>query len=331
VQGLSGAAANDHGDVTDQTLRSYLLADYRLARAMAGARGPSVSVNLRNVSGRPLVLAHVARSTRSVRIWADDIYEGRTLRVRNDQSVEVLSYTSYAIGGEGPDYHALPVGNYIADIVGLPTATLFYLTPADSQSSMDVKLTWTPTKIRVLVVGTGKPELSRPESMASQQLGRALAQCGHSLVTGGWPGVDHVVAHEYAKYLARQHEPLEKYLTQVLEGPPSPDFEGGAVVQLSSSDKEFGESLGYADVVVVIGGLGGARRIVRMAIDRGIVVLPWAATGGAAEKAMTQIDFGAEEQWHWLTEPLSDPARVAELADRLASSIKPLVTEHASA
>jgi hypothetical protein len=74
---------------------------------------------------------------------------------------------------------------------------------------------------------------------------------------------------------------------------------------------------------------------VRLAMERGSVVIPWAATGGAAQKALDQTPIqnalAVAGDWHWLQESLSEPTRTAELADDIGELTATLIDTRRSA
>jgi hypothetical protein len=138
----------------------------------------------------------------------------------------------------------------------------------------------------VLVAGTGSTNLPPVCVEAAQAVGRLLAEAGYGLVTGGWAGVDYVVAASFVQALADPpgREP-PNWLTQVVPRGSVPDFPGGLVVEVPAGVAEYLLSVRLADTVVLIGGLGGTLRLARQAWEMGKPVLPLAWTGGDAEQA----------------------------------------------
>jgi 1,4-alpha-glucan branching enzyme len=157
------------------------------------------------------------------------------------------------------------------------------------QEELDVPIPWPPVSRVVVVAGTGHYELSQIEVWLSTAIGQMLAEAGHRLIVGGWQGVDHIVAREFA---ARSHlfgERVEERLTQVVPTDRNPDFPEGNVVRVPPGDSEFDQELRGADALVVIGGIGGTYRVVTEAVRLGIRVLPLAASGGDARRTFEDL------------------------------------------
>lgn len=130
----------------------------------------------------------------------------------------------------------------------------------------------------VLVAGTGKQHLSERIVATSEQLGQALAQAGYGLITGGWEGVDAIVAESFARRLQKLGRKSATLLRQVVKRGAEPSFAGGEVVSSGSEDDAWNLSIKLADAVVLVGGIGGTYETGRRARERGKPVLPLAST-----------------------------------------------------
>jgi hypothetical protein len=83
----------------------------------------------------------------------------------------------------------------------------------------------------VLVAGSGTSS-PLPEKIVevSRRLGRGLADSGFGLVSGGWQGVDHVVARSFAEAVKETEGNLGNRLIQFMERGRTPDFPAGRFV-----------------------------------------------------------------------------------------------------
>jgi hypothetical protein len=78
-------------------------------------------------------------------------------------------------------------------------------------------------------------------------------------------------------------------LIQVVPYGSQPRFRGGYVVYVEQGDREWVESVRYADVVVLVGGLGGTYETYLFAVQEQRPVFPIAGTGGDARQAFDDI------------------------------------------
>jgi hypothetical protein len=63
-----------------------------------------------------------------------------------------------------------------------------------------------------------------------RNIGRGLADSGFGLVSGGWRGVDHIVARSFAEAVKETEGNLDEQLIQFVEQDWTPDFPGGRFV-----------------------------------------------------------------------------------------------------
>jgi CheY-like chemotaxis protein len=103
----------------------------------------------------------------------------------------------------------------------------------------------------VLVAGSGQFELALEVRLPAELLGERLAREGYGLISGGWPGVDHIVARAFTETLrSLGKEPSSRFM-QVIETGRRNDFEvEGAKVEVRD-DWSIG-SVSQADMVVLI-------------------------------------------------------------------------------
>lgn len=138
----------------------------------------------------------------------------------------------------------------------------------------------------VLVAGTGL-ETGTPHAdiLAARAVGEQLAKHQYGLVTGGWHGVDHVVAESFLGQLAADGRDPKDYLIQVIPEDWQPRHRGGHVVRTPHGAREWLEPQKYADAVVLIGGRGGTYGTWLGALHDGIPRFPFGGTQGDAERA----------------------------------------------
>lgn len=178
----------------------------------------------------------------------------------------------------------------------------------------------------VLVAGTGTFKLAQHDIWAAQHLGRVLAEAGYGLVTGGWQGVDYVVAEAFREYLG-SGTPLASYLIQVVPEGKEPVFRGGHVVYVEAGAREWTESVRYADAVVLVGGLGGTYETYQFAQLEMKPVFAFPATQGDARRAFEHIlanwteenpgRLSKEEYTRVLDVPIASPEDAGRACERL--------------
>jgi hypothetical protein len=141
----------------------------------------------------------------------------------------------------------------------------------------------------VLVVGTGSYNLPKPVELAAQEVGASIAAAGCTLITGGWPGVDHVVARAFMERRGSNDPPAVDRLVQIVDEPQEPDFKGGSIVRVRR-DQSTVESLKRADLVILIGGAGGTWQAFGRALAANKLVLPLMSTGTDARQAAILLE-----------------------------------------
>ena len=158
-------------------------------------------------------------------------------------------------------------------------------TPAFAIDDPSTPATGNSPSLWVLVAGTGvEKHLTTKIRDSSRVLGKLLAERGYGLVTGGWPGVDEIVAREFANTLDHSRHALEDVLTQIVVESELPAYPAGNLVLVPEGHREWTEGVERADAIVLIGGMGGTKTTGEIGFDRGKLVLPVADTDGDAKE-----------------------------------------------
>jgi predicted Rossmann-fold nucleotide-binding protein len=141
----------------------------------------------------------------------------------------------------------------------------------------------------ILVVGTGRGALPAAAAFACKVLGPDLARRGYGLLSGGWPGVDRLVAEEFVSERRRLGGDVDGALVQVLEPRQVADFPGGTKEYVPRRGTSGRQAVERADAVVLIGGLGGTYDAYVWAVKYRKPVFPLASTGRDAKRAFGQM------------------------------------------
>jgi predicted Rossmann-fold nucleotide-binding protein len=182
---------------------------------------------------------------------------------------------------------------------------------------------------RILVAGIGAREIPMPIVWASGILGRELGRAGYGLLTGGWPGVDHLVSREYVLQLRRDGLKGDAGLLHVLpqDGTPDlwevPEMQGEGTIDARGSERETSRrSVELADAVVVLGGLGGTQEIARLAARMGRPVLGVPGLGGVSDEFLQWVPRRSERREPGPIQSPADARRaVLDLIDHLPSPL----------
>jgi APAF-1 helical domain/PhoH-like protein len=158
-----------------------------------------------------------------------------------------------------------------------------------AQSRLD--LTRGEPRRRVLVIGTGGATVPHPVVWAAECAGREIARAGHGLISGGWPGVDHITCREYVRQLKRDGiKETGDRLRHVQPWNSTPDlwvlpemYEQGVLDSAGSPEESALRSIQNADVVLLIGGGGATKWMAEMAFSHERPVIPIGSAGGDAE------------------------------------------------
>jgi hypothetical protein len=129
----------------------------------------------------------------------------------------------------------------------------FTAQPKPSEIIMKVHQEATDTKW-VLVAGSGTKSLPEKIVEVGRRLERGLADSGFGLVSGGWQGVDSIVARSFAEAVKETEGNLGERLIQFMERGWTPDFPGGRFVTANSDREAWVQSIERAEAVILVGG-----------------------------------------------------------------------------
>ncbi|WFT94418.1 SAV_2336 N-terminal domain-related protein [Bradyrhizobium barranii] len=151
----------------------------------------------------------------------------------------------------------------------------------------------------ILVAGTGLDDLPEPVVGAAEQVGRWLGLNGYGLITGGWKGVDYIVASVFARTLRDAGLPIENYLKHVVLEGRIPKFRGGQRISADVGLPTYEQTVALADGVVLIGGRGLTRATGQHSLDVHKPLYPLASTGGAAQNMHAEMVANWDSlSWH---------------------------------
>ncbi|WP_437335417.1 TIR domain-containing protein [Sorangium sp. So ce394] len=167
-----------------------------------------------------------------------------------------------------------------------------------------------------LVAGTGlRQGIAEPAVLAAEEVGAALARADLGVITGGWPGVDHIVARTFSEGLAARGISTEHRLVQVIREDRPIEINVGKVVRTRVGPSEWMDPQSYADSVILIGGLGGAYGSFLGALHKGLPRFPIAGTGGDAAGAFKQM----MDLWDVIPNPGMSRAEFDSLSARIST------------
>jgi formylglycine-generating enzyme required for sulfatase activity len=140
-----------------------------------------------------------------------------------------------------------------------------------------------------LVVGSNNYQLPEPVFFISEKIGKLLAHNGFGLISGGWPGVDHVVARSFDHEMRIYGLDVNDYLTQIVYEDRGPDYNKGKIIKVSSYAHWHSIALQQATVVILIGGQQYTYETYQHAIASSIPVIPIPATGESSRAAFAEL------------------------------------------
>jgi len=149
----------------------------------------------------------------------------------------------------------------------------------------------------ILVAGSGNERIPATIVETSKRLGLELAGAGFGLVSGGWPGVDHIVARSFARSVKESGGRLADRLMQVVEQGRTPDFPAGRLLTAGSDTQAWEASIANADAIALIGGIGGTYETGRIARRQGKPVLPLADTREGGHSDAYRFYFEMVQGW----------------------------------
>jgi hypothetical protein len=171
----------------------------------------------------------------------------------------------------------------------------------------------------IWVVGTGAKELTEQETWVAEALGTQLARTGFGLIGGGWPGVDQLVAMEFARERHEQGLSVENGLTHLLlSGRAQASFPEGKVITPGSYREHLTQAAELASGAVLIGGAGATYEAYQTAMTYGKPAYPIGATEGDAELAFNDL---VARGLFSSTDILAHPIKSKEDARRVVMSV----------
>ncbi|QMS89572.1 TIR domain-containing protein [Nostoc edaphicum CCNP1411] len=145
------------------------------------------------------------------------------------------------------------------------------------------------SKKNILVAGTGNFNIPEEVNWCTQKLGEKIAEYNYNLITGGWEGVDYVVADKFAEKIAQKNIRLTDKLTHFVPQGKQPVFKGGKVEYTESGINEWLNCLRHSDLVILVGGVGGTYETYLYAKQEKIPVIPIVCTNGDAKKVFDEM------------------------------------------
>jgi WD40 repeat protein len=206
--------------------------------------------------------------------------------------------------------HAIESINHLNEVLGasagllennpeeLPAALLRYMTPfgdplarLQAYALTDLSPAYRSPSWFVLVAGSGTIVNNVVAYNAAVQVGRELARNGFGLITGGWSGVDEVVARSYLEERTRLgFSDSMAALLQIVDNTSGAVVREGGVIQPDGDAQQ--EAVRRAAAVILIEGLGGTKEAGRIARGQNKPVFPLAGTGGDAKEIFEEMVNG---------------------------------------
>jgi predicted Rossmann-fold nucleotide-binding protein len=157
----------------------------------------------------------------------------------------------------------------------------------------------------VLIAGSGAGELPRSLVDLSRRLGREIARRGWGLVTGGWPGVDHLAASTFADHIKLTGGKLSVRLVQLMGNGSHPYFPAGRLVNIGDEMEAWQQSIYRADAIILMGGLGGTYQTGTMGLkaNKAVFSLPNTRKPDGSHSDAYRFYYKLLEQWE--NQPLS--------------------------
>ena len=180
-----------------------------------------------------------------------------------------------------------PLGQRFAEITSTVLLRLGWSGPVEPDP---VVIPETERTLNVLVVGTGSFELPKSVQLAAEQVGAAVANSSANLITGGWPGVDHLAARWFSEAQTGSSAQPVGELLQIVEDKQVADFSGGKVERVGLNEG-IAECLRRADLVILVGGAGGTWLAFLRALETNKLILPFLNTGSDAHHAAILLEL----------------------------------------
>lgn len=149
----------------------------------------------------------------------------------------------------------------------------------------------------ILVAGSGPGRIPTNIVSTSERLGRELADAGFGLISGGWPGVDHIVSRSFAEAVKETRGRLADRLMQFMERGRTPDFPAGRFFTPGSEHEAWEASIAKADAIILVGGLGGTYATGQIGRRQGKPILPLADTREGRHSDAYTCYFEMVQNW----------------------------------
>ena len=150
----------------------------------------------------------------------------------------------------------------------------------------------------ILVVGSAR-RLNDEAKRATRLVGAGLANSDFGLVTGSWRGVDRETAQAFIRSVRSNGGCATGRYLQIHKQMRWKPFSTGKKypdelrIDVSSNREAYQETISRSDAAILIGGVGGAKKVAFELVHSGRPVFPLPLTGGDALTTFTEI----LEQW----------------------------------
>jgi hypothetical protein len=169
------------------------------------------------------------------------------------------------------------------DIIDRASSTGIQSDVPKERAELDLPAKW------ILVAGTGLDDLPQTVVKSAEHVGRWLGSNRFGLVTGGWKGVDYVVARSFARALRDAGLPIQKHLVHALKRGRTPEFSEGQRVYVDDYLPVYERSVALADGVILIGGRELTRSVGEHSLAVRKPLYPLASTGGIAQRMHAEM------------------------------------------
>ncbi|AKJ01099.1 tetratricopeptide (TPR) repeat protein [Archangium gephyra] len=310
LEGLSGRAADNQGDITASSLQRFVT----LRMAEHPSEEPQVpEFKWGHEPGKDFLLFRLTPPPSRVRIHFHRIYYGLTAKISGEGQILEIKASQSSKPFE------LRRGNYKIELPQIARSWPLEVSGPEASISID----WAPSGLWVLVAGSAESlHEQRPLAWICDALGETLARAGHGLFVGDQLGVDERILSSFAKTL--MHTGL-RY--------PEPLFQVTPVS--SKTQSKYNKALQRADAVVLIGGSGSTYALFERARAAKKLVLPLRGTGGISDSIYKQVRSNAlnsgqeriRRMLEALDEGIDSPAKAVTLARQVAESLQTLMNQ----
>jgi len=187
---------------------------------------------------------------------------------------------------------------------------------------LSVDLCWDPEIRYLMVAGTGFEQLSDKERMICRAVARMAVDAGFGIITGGYWGVDMIIAQDYEGFFFEKLREESNGLVS-RQGESERNMHSKALlIEVARNEDWYSLSLKHSVAVIVIGGKqGGPYHLQKQGFDTGVPFFPIPATGGDAQKMFREMSQSATAPFNQV---LKNPLDTAEQAGILADGIRAL-------